>query len=88
MSSNHDFRKKVTLNHLHRISGQLNALTKLIENGEGCEQIASLSTSIAKSFDTLRFRTLEGYIQNEIASKDIKSGKLIQLRKLLELYKK
>ncbi|MBF0299490.1 MAG: metal-sensing transcriptional repressor [Oligoflexia bacterium] len=59
-------RRKKTLVHIKRIQGQLNTLVNYIEDGQNCKDIAMLTTSIAKSFDALRFRTLEGYIINDL----------------------
>ena len=88
MQHGHVSRKKGTLHHINRISGQLKALKKYVESDKNCKEIATLTTSISKSFDTLRARTLEGFILNEIATKETGEKKIEQLKKLMELYKK
>ena len=83
-------RRKETLIHIKRIQGQIDTLVKYIEQGKNCLDVAMLTTSIAKSFDTLRFRTLEGFIVNNIMdNKDIPKEKRIKtLNSLISLYKK
>jgi len=82
-------RRKMRINHLNRIQGQIETLKRYINEGECCEKIARLSTSIAKSFDSLRVNTLEGFILNELLSdQDVSSTKLEKLAKILNLHKK
>ena len=82
-------RRKRNINHLNRIQGQINTLKKYLEQGECCGEIAHLTTSIAKSFDTLRTRTLEGFILNEfLSNQNISEKKVQQLKRIINLYKK
>ena len=62
-------RRKKMLHHINRIQGQINTLKEYIETDRECSDIAQLSTSIAKSFDTLRTKTLEGFIVTELLAK-------------------
>lgn len=85
----HRDRQKKSLSHLHRIQGQLETLSRYIQGGESCEAISQLTTSIAKSFDALRVRTLEGFILNDLSGgKAITEHQRITLTKLLNLHKK
>jgi len=84
----HTSRKKKTIHHINRILGQLETLKKYVDGDKACEDIAMLTTSIANSFDTLRLRTLEGFILNNIITDKTESKKIAQLSKLLQLYKK
>lgn len=80
---------KETLNHINRIQGQIETLKKYVEGNHSCEDISSLATSIAKSFDTLRARTLQGFIKYELLDgKEVSDKKLGQLEQLLNLHKK
>ncbi len=88
MQHSHQDRKHETINHINRILGQLKSLKNYVETDKDCEQIASLTTSVSKSFSTLRARTLEGFILNEIATKDTQKNKIEQLKRLMNLYKK
>ena len=82
-------RKKQNLDHINRINGQLKTLKSYIEEERSCAEISNLSTSIAKSFDTLRVRTLEGFVINELLEKrGIPQDKLITLQNLLRMHKK
>lgn len=82
-------RRKETLDHLSRIQGQIEGLKKMIESSEECIKVASLTTSIAKSFDTLRLRTLEGFVIHQLlADKKVSSDKLKKFQDLLKLQKK
>jgi hypothetical protein len=52
-------------------------------------KVATLATSIAKSFDALRFRALEGFLIHQFhAGSGPSVAKREQLRRLLSLYKK
>jgi DNA-binding FrmR family transcriptional regulator len=81
-------RRKETLNHIRRIQGQLETLIKYIEAEKDCVDIAMLTTSIAKSMDSLRFRTLEGFILNNFMEDTKDVEKINSLNKLISLYKK
>ena len=80
---------KETLNHINRIQGQIETLKKYVEENKSCEEISLLATSIAKSFDTLRARTLRGFIKYDLLKgKEIPKKQLEQLEQLLNLHKK
>jgi DNA-binding FrmR family transcriptional regulator len=82
-------RRKETLAHIKRIQGQIDTLVKYIEEGKRCSDVSMLTTSIAKSFDTLRFRTLEGFILNHLLEgKKVPGEKIKTFASLISLYKK
>ena len=82
-------RRKQSIDHLSRIQGQIETLKKYMEEDKNCADIAQLTTSIAKSFDSLRTKTLEGFIINELLEKEnISSNKMEKLIRVLNLYKK
>lgn len=81
-------RCKGTISHINRIVGQLNSLKRHIEEGKPCQEIASLATSISKSCDGLRTRTLEGFILNEVIEAPLSREKEELLVELLKRYKK
>ena len=77
------------IQHLNRIQGQIETLKKYIEDNKCCGEIAQLSTSIAKSFDTLRANTLKNFILNEFSSdKKVSVTKIKKLKNIINLYKK
>ncbi len=80
---------KKSLNHISRIEGQLRTLRRYIEGSGSCEDIAMLTTSIAKSFDTLRARTLRNFFVNEVLAGKKMSPKVEErMNIILKLYKK
>ncbi len=82
-------KRKQTINHLNRIQGQFKTLKKYIEQDECCGKIAQLTTSVVKSFDSLRAKTLEGFILNDfIANKKVSEEKIKKLKQIINLYKK
>ena len=88
MDNRHQDHKE-TLNHINRIQGQIETLKKYMEENRTCEEISSLATSIAKSFDTLRARTLRKFIKYDLLEgKAVSEKRLEQLEKLLNLHKK
>lgn len=81
-------RKKM-LQHLNRIQGQINTLKKYIDDDVDCSDIALLTTSIAKSFDSVRAKTLESFILNDLLhNSTISEDKKTKLEEILKLYKK
>lgn len=83
-------RRKETLNHLNRIQGQIETLKKYIEDDADCTDIAMLVTSIAKSFDTIRSKTLEGSIIHQIlkGGEGLSAEQKEKLSQVINLYKK
>lgn len=80
--------KKECLHHLHRINGQLAVLEKYLVEDKDCMQVALLTTSIVKSFDTLRIKTLEGILLAELNQPQKIQDHQKFLHQLLKLYKK
>lgn len=82
-------RRKESINHLNRIQGQIETLKKYMSEDRCCADIAQLTTSIAKSFDSLRVKTLEGFIRNQLLNdKEVSPEQLDKLSRILNLYKK
>lgn len=83
-------RRKETVDHLNRIQGQIEALKKCVESDADCIDIATLTTSIAKSFDSLRNKTLEGSIINQVLKDGINLSekRKNQIQQIIKLYKK
>ncbi len=83
-------RRQETLHHLNRIQGQIETLKKYINDDADCLDIAMLVTSIAKSFDTLRTKTLEGSILHQIlkGGEGLTQEQKEKLSRVINLYKK
>ena len=81
-------RRKGTLAHINRIQGQIEALKRAIADQEECLKVASLATSISNSFESLRFRTLEGFLIHDIGvARGPVGARGARLHALLKLYK-
>ena len=82
-------RRTKSIHHLNRIQGQIETLKKYLEDDRSCGDIAQLTTSIAKSFDSLRAKTLEGFILNEfLEGKKVSQLQMEKLNKVINLYKR
>ncbi len=83
-------RRKHTLDHLSRIQGQIETLKKYIADDADCLDIAMLVTSVAKSFDALRSKTLEGSIVHQILNggEGLSKEQKEKLFQVINLYKK
>jgi DNA-binding FrmR family transcriptional regulator len=78
-----------TIHHLNRIMGQMTSLKKLIEDNASCFDIAQLTASVTKSFDSLQARTLEGFVLNHLLEgKKISTEKADSLKKIINLSRK
>jgi len=81
--------RKENIDHLNRIQGQIETLKKYISEDRCCADIAQLTTSVAKSFDTLRTKTLESFICNQLLKdKEVSKKQMDNLKRILNLYKK
>lgn len=81
-------RRKNTESHINRIIGQLEKMREQVKNGADCKDIAALATSITKSCDSLRMKTLEGFLLHDIAESKLSEEKKKELHRLIEYYKK
>lgn len=86
--SMHESRKRGTVSHINRIVGQLETLRRYVEEGRPCADVSLLATSITKSCDGLRMRTLEGFVLNEVTEGKLSPKKRELLKNLIETYKK
>ena len=89
MSNQIQERRTKSVHHLNRIQGQIETLKKYLEEDRTCGDIAQLTTSIAKSFDSLRAKTLEGFILNEfLEGRKVSQAKMEKLNRVINLYKR
>jgi DNA-binding FrmR family transcriptional regulator len=81
---------KKLINHLNRITGQINTLKKYLELEQNCDEVINLTTAIDKSFDTLKANIAKGYILKDIIEPANSSNKkkLHQIETLIKLIKK
>lgn len=82
-------RRKKLIHHLNRIQGQIDTLKEYINSDKDCSDIAMLTTSIVKSFDSIRAKTLEGYVIHELLEgQELTQKKKETIQKIIALYKK
>ena len=66
----------------------METLKRYITEEESCQDIAQLSISIAKSFDSLKANIVEGFVVEELLGNEIRSPKKKEnLEKLMSLIK-
>lgn len=79
---------KSLVNHIHRLSGQLNTLAGYIENERNCDDVMQLAMSATKSFDSLKSKVIEAYVNKEIIGDEkLSFGKTRKFQKMLSLIK-
>lgn len=79
---------KKILNHLSRIQGQIDSLKRAVETGNSCEDVALLTSSILRSFDSARASIVETYILEDIlGGKKVSADKADKLSRVVSLYK-
>ncbi len=79
---------KQAINHISRLQGQLEALKKKIDAEAECEETVQLALSSARSFDGLRGKIIQGFIQDKwFADKEMTATQLQDFEQLLKLIK-
>lgn len=79
---------KQALNHISRLQGQLETLKKKIEAGAECADVVQLALSSARSFDGLRGKIVQGFIQDTwFSDKEMAATQLQDFEQLLKLIK-
>ena len=81
-----DEKKKIT-NRINRISGQLTAINKMIQNDEHCNDILIQLSAIENSVKSLSNHILENHIYSCVAN-DLEKGNLEVIDELINLFKK
>ena len=81
-----DEKKKIT-NRINRISGQLTAINKMIQNDEYCNDILIQLSAIENSVKSLSNHILENHIYSCVAN-DLEKVNLEVIDELINLFKK
>ena len=79
--------KKIITNRISRISGQLTAINKMIQNDEYCNDILIQLSAIENSVKSLSNHILENHIYSCVAD-DLEKGNLEIIDELVSLFKK
>ncbi len=76
------------IHHLSRIQGQIDSLKRAVEDGNSCDDVAMLTNSILRSFDSARASIVETYILEDIlGGKKVSADKAAKLSRVISLYK-
>ena len=82
-----DDEKKIITNRINRISGQLTAINKMVQNDEYCNDILIQLSAIESSVKSLSNHILENHIYSCVAD-DLEKGNLEIIDELVSLFKK
>lgn len=82
-----DDEKKIIINRVNRISGQLSAINKMVQNDEYCNDILIQLSAIENSVKSLSNHILENHIYSCV-SEDLEKGNLEIIDELISLFKK
>ena len=79
--------KKLIINRLNRISGQINGITKMIENDAYCNDVLIQLSAVKNSVKSLSSHILENHLYMCV-TKDLEDGKLDTIDELISLFKR
>ena len=79
--------KKLLINRINRIVGQMNGVKKMIEDNRYCDDVLIQLSAIDKSIKSLANTILEEHIHTCVIN-DVKEGKFETLDEIVELFKR
>lgn len=79
--------KKIIINRVNRISGQLSAINKMVQNDEYCNDILIQLSAIENSVKSLSNHILENHIYSCV-SNELEKGNLEIIDELISLFKR
>lgn len=79
--------KKLIINRLNRISGQINGITKMIENDAYCNDVLIQLSAVKNSVKSLSTHILENHLYTCV-SRDLENGDLDAIDELISLFKR
>ena len=82
-----DDEKKLIINRLNRISGQINGITKMIENDADCNDVLIQLSAVKNSVKSLSSHILENHLYTCV-SRDLENGELETIDELISLFKR
>ena len=80
-------QKKLIIGRLNRISGQINGISKMIENDAYCNDVLIQLSAVKNSVKSLSELILENHLFNCI-TKDLENGELDSMDELISLFKR
>ena len=82
-----DEEKKLIINRLNRISGQVNGITKMIENDAYCNDVLIQLSAVKNSVKSLSSHILENHLYTCVTN-DLENGELEAIDELISLFKR
>lgn len=79
--------KKLIINRLNRISGQINGITKMIENDAYCNDVLVQLSAVKNSVKSLSSHILENHLYTCVTN-DLENGELDTIDELISLFKR
>ena len=79
--------KKQIINRLNRISGQINGITKMVENDAYCNDVLVQLSAVKNSVKSLSTLILENHLYTCVP-KELENGELDTLDELISLFKR
>ena len=79
--------KKLIISRLNRIRGQINGITKMVENDAYCNDILIQLSAVKNSVKSLSSHILENHLYMCV-SRDLENGELDTIDELISLFKR
>ena len=82
-----DEEKKLIINRLNRIGGQINGITRMIESDAYCNDVLVQLSAVKNSVKSLSTHILENHLYMCV-TRDLENGELDTLDELISLFKR
>ena len=79
--------KKLIINRLNRIDGQIKGITKMIENDVYCNEVLIQLSAVENSIKSLSTHILESHLYNCVP-RDLENGEYDTIDELISLFKR
>ena len=80
-------RKKLIISRLNRISGQINGITKMVENDTYCNDVLIQLLAVKNAIKSLSSHILENHLYMCV-TRDLENGELDTIDELISLFKR
>ncbi len=79
--------KKLIINRLNRINGQINGITKMIENDAYCNDVLVQLSAVQNAIKSLSAHVLENHLYTCV-TRDLENGDFDTIDELISLFKR
>lgn len=79
--------KKLIINRLNRIGGQINGITRMVENDAYCNDVLIQLSAVKNSVKSLSTYILENHLYTCV-TRDLENGELDSIDELISLFKR